>query len=689
MSIPGYRIIRRICQGGMATVYLAEQESVGREVALKILSPALLQDPNFSQRFLREARFVAKLVHPHIVSLFDLGEHEGELYIAMEYLPGATLRERIRQGMGLPEALRVLRQLASALACSHREGIIHRDVKPDNVLFRTDGSAVLTDFGIATVRDNGMTMTQMGLAVGTPNYMSPEQAQGKKVDHRADLYSLGVLLYEMLTGTVPYSGEDPISIGIQHLTAPIPRLPAPHQLAQPLLQRLMAKLPDERFQSAEELVAAIESLELALLHGSAHISGQQVLAMLNALTATARAWLSQRLGPRQAAPARASTTASTAQHTIARLPAPPRSVSRYWLAPGLAAGITLGTGVAWWLQQPSSVNAVAPDTATEEASTPIVLEATGLAETADTSGEAPSTGDPATALPPTDFHLTIETEPAKARIKLLGIKQKYGPDLRLPPGKYRVEVSAPGYQTQRKTLEITSADLSERIALKSLAELYPVGLAFSDGDNAPQMVVVPARGTPGKPGFAISKYEITFAEFNAYAKAAGITPAFIPPAGMQRWPATGITWQQAQGYARWLSGKTGHSYRIPTGGEWQHAASGGTASRYWWGDTARSGVANCRFGCGDGLQKLFKATTQQVGSYSPNAYGLYDTAGNVAEWTSDCFYEDTSGGSCGVRTVRGGSYNDNVSALATDQRSGVATDDIQPSIGFRVVRELD
>ncbi len=687
MSIPGYRIIRRICQGGMATVYLAEQESVGREVALKILSPALLQDPNFSQRFLREARFVAKLVHPHIVSLFDLGEHDGELYIAMEYLPGATLRERIRQGMGLPEALRVLRQLASALACSHREGIIHRDVKPDNVLFRADGNAVLTDFGIATVRDNGMTMTQMGLAVGTPNYMSPEQAQGKKVDHRADLYSLGVLLYEMLTGTVPYTGEDPISIGIQHLTAPVPRLPPAYQLAQPLLQRLMAKLPDERFQSAEELVAAIETLELALLHGSAHISGRQVVAMLGALSATARTWLSQRLSRQHPLPGKAAADAHTVQSTLAR-DLPPKPKAARWLAPGLVAGITLGTASAWWLQRdhvaaPLNSNIPTATAPQEAAATPVVLEANAVLPAED-APPAP-VGEPTA---PTDFRLSIETEPAKARIKLLGIKEKYSPELRLPAGRYEVEVSAAGYRSERKTIEIGTADVAERIALKPFAELYPLGQEFSDSATTPRMVVIPAPGNPGNPGYALSKFEITFAEFNAYAKATGIKPAFVPPADMQRWPATGISWQQAQGYARWLSAKTGHRYRIPTGSEWQHAASAGSTARYWWGETARSGMANCRFGCGDGLQKLFRSTTRQVGTFAANAYGLHDTAGNVAEWTSDCFYEDASQ-KCSVRTLRGGSYDDNISALATQQRSGLGVDEIQPQVGFRVLRELD
>ena len=683
MPIPGYRIIRRICQGGMATVYLAEQESVGREVALKILSPALLQDPNFSQRFLREARFVARLVHPNIVSLFDLGEHEGELYIAMEYLPGTTLRERIRQGMDLPEALRVLRQVASALACSHREGIIHRDVKPDNVLFRSDGTAVLTDFGIATVRDNGMTMTQMGLAVGTPNYMSPEQAQGRKVDHRADIYSLGVLLHEMLTGAVPFTGEDPISIGIQHLTAPIPRLPAAHQLAQPLLQRLMAKAPEARFQSAEAVISAIETLETALLHGSARVSGRHVAAMLGALGATARAWVAQQLQQPLTASRRRSAPAPTQQNpsTPEGAQAAPAGASLLrWVAPGLTAGVALGIGAAWWLQPgPAAAPAPAPITATAEAPLPQALALPPPTVPAETS-----------AVPaPPGFALQILATPESARIRLPGIKEKYSPGMKLAPGRYDVEVSARGYVSQRLQVEISDRDVTQEVSLESLAKRYPPGSEFTDkaAVPTPRMVVIPGRDR-AQPAFAMSKYEITFAEFNAYARQKGIRPAFSPGAGMERWPAAGITWQQAQGYVRWLSERTGHSYRLPSGSEWQRAAQG-SGGRYWWGNEMRPGQANCRFGCGDSLKKLFKTSTREVGSYAANSFGLHDTAGNVAEWTTDCFYEDRSGQRCSVRTLRGGAFSDNAAALATAQRSAGHVDEVLPGAGLRVLRELD
>ena len=261
MNIPGYRIVREIGRGGMATVFLAEQESLGRWVALKVMAPALAANPDFTQRFLKEARTVAQLAHPHIVAIFDVGVADNAHFVALEYVEGGDLKTRLRSGKLAPENARTIaRDVATALGYAHGKGFVHRDVKPENVLFRESGSAVLTDFGIAKALGSATRMTAVGMSIGTPHYMSPEQARGQPVDPRSDLYALGIVLYEMLTGHVPYEAEDSIAVGIQHVSAPLPRLPDGLSRYQALLHRMLAKQPEQRYPDAAALVAAIEGL---------------------------------------------------------------------------------------------------------------------------------------------------------------------------------------------------------------------------------------------------------------------------------------------------------------------------------------------------------------------------------------------------------------------------------------------
>ncbi len=259
MHIPGYQIERELGQGGMAIVYLAMQESLHRHVALKVIKPILTTDEEFAQRFLREGRIIAQLSDPHIVTVYDIASHEGIYYLSMEYLPGGTLQQRIRTGLPLTEALAIARSIAGALHYAHHRNIIHRDIKPQNILFHENGSPVLTDFGIAKTLGSSTIMTRTGLSIGTPRYMSPEQIRGQQVDARADLYSFGVLFYEMLTGNVPYDADDSFALAMMHVTAPIPELPSELHRFQPLLNKLLDKDPNQRFQSGQEFVAALEN----------------------------------------------------------------------------------------------------------------------------------------------------------------------------------------------------------------------------------------------------------------------------------------------------------------------------------------------------------------------------------------------------------------------------------------------
>lgn len=260
IEIPGYEIERELGDGAMAVVYLAIQRSLERKVALKVMASALAADPSFCERFLREGKTLARLSHPHTVTIHDIGNVGSHYYMAMEYLPNGTLKERIAAGLSAEQGQQYLRQIASALGYAHAQGLVHRDVKPANILFRADGAAVLSDFGIAKSLEDRTQFTQAGFAVGTPSYMSPEQARGQQVDGRADLYALGVVLYEILTGELPYVGTDSLSTALAHLTQPLPELPIAQGRYQPILSRLLAKDPAERFADAAELIEALDEL---------------------------------------------------------------------------------------------------------------------------------------------------------------------------------------------------------------------------------------------------------------------------------------------------------------------------------------------------------------------------------------------------------------------------------------------
>ena len=260
INIPGYRILRPLGEGGMASVFLATQESLDREVALKVMAPALAANSEFTERFLKEGRITAKLSHPNLVTVFDIGSHGSVYYLAAEYIPGGTLREKIDAGLTVAETLDIVCDVARGLHFAHQKGFVHRDVKPGNILFKLDGTAVLADFGIAKAMDAKSSATMAGASIGTPDYMSPEQARAESVDGRSDLYSMGAMLYEMLTGEAPYQASDPFTVALMHVTQPVPTLPAEFAWLQPLLDGLMAKQPENRFASGEAFISAVEQL---------------------------------------------------------------------------------------------------------------------------------------------------------------------------------------------------------------------------------------------------------------------------------------------------------------------------------------------------------------------------------------------------------------------------------------------
>jgi len=271
--IKGYTIQGLVAKGGMATIYLAMQESLKRQVALKILNPKL--DTSLLEHFLDESRIIASLKHPNIIPVYDIGRVGVHFYHSMEYLEGGDLEAKINEGLDLHNALEIVLELSDALYLVHSKGVIHGDIKPANVVFRTDGSPVLTDFGISrrtSTTDNKKINPDSILA--SPSYASPELMQGQPFDARTDIYSLGIMLYEMLIGVKPYTGETKVEVVANSIQQPIPTLPKSLAPLQPLIDHTLAKNPDERIGDARMISSFIKKY----LRDHPHIKQQAVNA---------------------------------------------------------------------------------------------------------------------------------------------------------------------------------------------------------------------------------------------------------------------------------------------------------------------------------------------------------------------------------------------------------------------------
>jgi len=798
MHIPGYRVIRKINQGGMSTVYLAIQISVGRVVALKVMNPQLNNDPAFSERFQREATIVGQLSHPNIVAIYDIGRHEDLNYIAMDYLPNGSVHDKMGVGLSGEEVLRITREIASALDHAHDKGYIHRDIKPENILFRADNSAVLSDFGVARGLATNSRMTHVGTVVGTPHYMSPEQTKGNTADGRSDLYSLGVVFYEMLTGTLPYQGDEAVTIALKHISAPIPKLPMQYLAYQKILEKLLAKDPEQRFQRGGDLIGAIEELEKNYRTPRATTPHHVDLTVINLARALVSAsynavrWRWNKIrairwNPKrgfysqpsskiteiffneQQAPAltqRVETKTQVHQKmskknaALAKLGVVTSLLVLSWCCfsiwyassktlteqTSIIGKLALATAEIFVAMpseksppvvtetiatisssnaQASSVAAVETTTLTETSSdasnsdialAPIDMASTVTASSSDQSITAESSSSAATLI---TYALTVKTTPSDARVRILNIPERYQPGIPLPVGRYHIEISKMGFDMQRTWVDIIDQDLAPEFSLtESIApgaeissqvitsiktegpEMISIatGSFFMGNKNDPVSMPV-HKVTINKP-FAISKFEITFEDYDMFAQA---TKRQLP--SDNRWgrgnrPVINVSFNDARAYANWLSETTGKKYRLPTESEWEYVARAEANSLFWWGDDVKdaSGRANCRRGCNSKFSGLFGAKTAPVGSYPANGFGIYDTAGNVSEWVEDCYAENYTlhpkNGqamvvkNCDSHVVRGGSAKDNAERLANHIRDYHRTDIFDVHLGFRVVMEL-
>lgn len=262
VEINGYRVKKRIGSGGMSTVYLVERVLDNEQVVLKVLDSKLCEDNEFLMRFIQEFGLIAKVESRHIVKIYDQGFTDRHVYIAMEYFAKGDMRARIKKGVSPPEALGLMKQVALALKAIHDFGIVHRDLKPENIMFRADDTLAIVDFGIAKQMTDANNLTQTGHILGTPYYLSPEQARGEALDGRSDIYSAGVMMFEMLSQRRPFTATTPIALVNKHINDPIPRLSAELSRYQVLIDRMMAKRASDRIANAAELIGFLDQLNL-------------------------------------------------------------------------------------------------------------------------------------------------------------------------------------------------------------------------------------------------------------------------------------------------------------------------------------------------------------------------------------------------------------------------------------------
>jgi serine/threonine-protein kinase len=441
-----YEILDELGRGGMAIVFKAKERELDREVAIKVLPFSLAFDKEFVERFQREARTSASLEHPNIIPIYRVGKSGRIIYFVMKFLRGKPLSSVLGARGSLPpaEIKKILIDVGKALAYAHKKEIVHRDIKPDNIMFDEHGHAVVTDFGIAKAASGGK-LTGTGMSIGTPHYMSPEQAKAQPLDGRSDLYSLGVVAYQCLTGGVPFDGEDSFSIGYKHIMEEIPTPPLDNPEKRQLFEivrKMMAKTPAQRFQNADELVNVLES-------------GRSVTFTTDATMA-----MPSLTGARLAsAPTTPLPRATGTRPPATAEEAPRRSVLSGLLLWLIIVGAVFGGG-GFYAYKQGLIFAKSTGAGTDSTAAPGsgVRDTTRLAA-ADSSRDSAQvrTTPPAPPAMGTPGHLVLQNVPTGARISIEGQPVR-GTQVDLPPGVHRLTVRAVGYQTYDRQVIITPGE---------------------------------------------------------------------------------------------------------------------------------------------------------------------------------------------------------------------------------------
>ncbi|HET6633050.1 MAG TPA: bifunctional serine/threonine-protein kinase/formylglycine-generating enzyme family protein [Rhodanobacteraceae bacterium] len=707
VEVPGYRIIRRIGQGGMATIYLATQLDLNRTVALKVLSPERTPDAESVARFENEARTIARLDHPHIVSIHEVGRTEsGQLYFSMPSLPRGDLTT-LPHRRDPQVIIRVMRALLDALAYAHDHGVVHRDVKPENVLFDALNQPQLADFGIALSLRDDLRVTRVGTTVGSSGYMSPEQARGLPTDGRADLYSVGVMLYELLTGEMPYQGLDALSVAIAHAEDPVPVLPPELAVWQPVIDGALAKHPEDRFADARSMRAELDRAAQRLQEGrganrlrhwwragqARGATGAWVgaAALLASVAVLAVLMVSRRTPTSAAALAGADTRVSAHAATAARAE---RDIGALLGADQLDQLISEGNArlQAGALATPDG-KAAADDFLRVLRTYPANPEAlAGLkdvfAALQQRIEQALANGDDAGA---TEQYRAAQRLADRGGIRERPFWPEFVAAIRAATSKTlaRAARGAPqrldGLQPLASALDLPvpqpvpqpPPSRSASASPRSTAAAAPLqrGSAIRDPDGPPLIVV----STTPADAYALGRAEVTRAEYASFVAASGRKPSacrrlhnvFSAILDLS-WEAPGfeqgkddpvvcVSWHDARAYVGWLSLRTGQHYRLPSSGEWLAAAHDTTLASPCTG-------ADCDAG------------EHTHGVDGAAADGLADMHGNVSEWM-------LCSGRCDTVTFRGGSWRDGRDEKLPSGRSDPDTG--YTSVGFRVLRELD
>jgi len=661
-DVPGYRIMRSVGSGGMADVYLAIQLSLGRHVAIKVLAAERTPSDDLVSRFEQEARIIARLDHPHIVGIFDVGRTStGQLYYTMPHMPNGDLAARdLSQDQAT--VISVVRAICQALAYAHEQGIVHRDVKPENVLFDKLNRPLLADFGIA-INSNvaQLRVTREGNTLGSVAYMSPEQARGRPLDGRSDIYSLGVVCYECLIGKLPFSGEDSMSVALAHVEQPVPRLPPSRMHWQSFLEKAMAKRPEDRYQTAQEMLDALAGVETRIA----------IIAPLAAV-ATTLAGVPEKIERSLNVPVRTSPKggivivavglAMLAATAILTFQTPPANDT---VSP---AGKVVAANSAVSAATPSQGITSAPITAVPAASaaaaTPPPLAAPAPAEIEETK------------LVPTTRATPVATEPTRAEAELAAAEdgEPFAQSM-LPPAAGTQIHDAGG-----PVVIILPVQTDASGKVRNMAHVFALGRDEVTRGEYAEFVRATNRANTNcrQPGRV----------WSGLAHMSWRDPGYVQD---DHHPVVCVSWDDATAYAQWLSRRTHHRYRLPSQAEWLLAArlqpdTGSPCRRGNVSDESSGSFLHLakRFDCKDGF-----AQTAPVGRFAASSLGIHDLLGNASEWTHDCVRSTAKAEACPERVFRGMSWHDGPDS-SNLQLKGAAKEDIgYTTVGFRLLREID